>query len=135
MANFKIGDAVQLIAGATYLNNNKEVPESLLNTKLYIRDIKDNNYVIARAKAGPLLGEVSAEYLKLVDGNVTIIEPYSVRINDTNFPIYHSPNKNSGILRRMNNLPLLTIIDEKNGFGKIKVGQGWIDLSKVDKLG
>lgn len=134
MANFKVGDAVQLVAGAIYVNG-KEVPDTLLNTKLYIRDIKDNNYVIARAKTGPLLGEISVEYLKKVDGNITIIKPYSVRINDVNFPIYHSANKNSGIIKRVNNFPLYTIIDEKNGFGKIKVGQGWIDLAKVDKLG
>ncbi len=134
MANFKIGDAVQVIAGAIYLNNNKEVPNSLLNTKLYIREIKNNNYVIARAKTGPILGEVSGEFIHLVEGNIHVIKPYTVQIDDSNFPVYHSANKNSGIIKRFNNFPLLTIVDEKNGFGKIKIGAGWIDLSKVTKL-
>jgi hypothetical protein len=29
---------------------------------------------------------------------------------------------------------MITIVDEKNGFGKIKIGAGWIDLSRVIKL-
>lgn len=134
MANFKIGDATQVIAGAIYLNNGKEVPNSLLNTKLYIREIKNNTCVIARAKTGPVLGEVSNDFLRTVEGNIAIIKPYTVRINDYNLPVYHSANKNSGIIKRLNNFPLLTIVDERNGFGKIKVGQGWIELAKVEKL-
>lgn len=131
---FKVNDAIQIIAGAVYLNNGKEVPVSLLNTKLYIREVKNNSCVIARAKTGPVLGEIPNEHIRLVEGNISIIKPYCVRVNDPNFPVYHSPNKNSGIVKRFDNLPLLTIVDEKNGFGKIKVGAGWIDLSKVDKL-
>jgi hypothetical protein len=131
---FKVNDTVQIIAGAVYLNNDKEVPNSLLNTKLYVREAKNGSYVIARAKTGPILGEISADYLKATEGNIVVIEPYYVNINEPNFPLYHSSNKNSGIIKRLDNLPLLTIIDEKNGFGKVKVGPGWVDLSKVEKI-
>lgn len=132
--NFKVGDSVQLIAGAIYLNNNKEVPNSLLNTKLFIREVKENSCVIARAKTGSILGEVAFDNLKAVQGAVTVINPYLINVTTDNTPVYHSANKNSGIVRRLNRFSLITIIDEKNGFGKIKVGAGWIDLSKVEKL-
>lgn len=134
MANFKIGDAVQLIAGAIYLNNNKEVPDALLNTKLFIREVKTDSCVIARAKSGAVLGEVANENLIAIDGNIAMIQPYIVQIPVANFPVYYSANKNSGIVKRLNRFALLTIVDEKNGFGKLKVGSGWIELSKVNKL-
>ena len=132
--NFKVGDGVQLIAGAIYLNNNKEVPNSLLKTKLFVREVKENACTIARAKVGPVLGDVSIENLRSIDGNIAIIDPYLIRIPADNIPLYHSANKNSGIVRRLNRFALLTIIDEKNGFGKIKVGSGWVELDKVEQL-
>lgn len=132
---FKINDTVQVLAGAIYLNNNKEVPESLLNTKLYVREAKAESAVIARAKAGPVLGEVSNDNLVIVEGNVANIETYIIQVPTANLPVYYSPNKNSGIVKRLKRFALITIVDEKNGFGKIKVGSGWIELAKVNKLG
>ena len=129
---FKIGDPVIIINGAIYKNNNKEVPKNLLNIKLYIREIKDNNcYTIGRAKTGAVLGDISADYLKLfIDKNTINIKPYVIYVPNHDFPLYHSPSKNSGVIRRINR-GLNTIIDEKNGFGKIKNGTGWIELTKV----
>ena len=131
---FKIGDIIKLVPGAIYLNNNKDVPESLLNIKLFIREVKENSCIIARAKNGPILGEVENDNLILIDGNESRIKPYIIQIPTENLPLYHSPNKNSGIIKRLNRFALFTIIDEKNGFGKIKVGAGWIDLSKINRL-
>lgn len=134
MNTFKVGNAVQVMAGAIYLNNDKEVPETLLNTKLYVRDVKGDTCTIARAKTGPVLGDVHYENLIAIDGNVAMIETYVVQVPVANLPVYHSANKNSGIVKRLNRFSMITIIDEKNGFGKIKIGAGWIDLSKVIKL-
>lgn len=134
MANFKIGDAVQVIAGAIYLNNNKEVPNSLLTTKLFIREVKSDSCVIGRAKTGPVLGEVAVENLKILEGNIANIEPYFVQVPTQGLPAYYSANKNSGIVTRFNRFALVTIVDEKNGFGKVKMGSGWIELEKVTKL-
>ena len=132
--NFKIGDAVQVIAGAIYLNNNKEVPESLMNIKLYVREIKEGQCTIARAKTGPILGDVAPEFLIAVDGNVAKIEPYIIQAPANNIPVYYSANKNSGIVKRLNRFDLITIVDEKSGFGKIKIGSGWVELAKVNRL-
>ena len=131
---FKIGDIIKLVPGAIYLNNNKEVPESLLNIKSFVREVKENSCIIARAKNGPILGEVDNDNLILINGNESHIKPYIIQIPTQNLPLYHSPNKNSGIIKRLNRFALFTIIDEKNGFGKIKVGAGWVDLSKINKL-
>lgn len=130
----KIGDAVQVVPGAVYLNNGKDVPESLFNMKLYVRDIKNNICTIARAKAGAILGEVNMEDLVIVEGNVAMIDPYVIMVPSANIPLYHSANKNSGIVKRLNRFALITIVDEKNGFGKVKVGAGWVELTKVNKI-
>lgn len=131
---FKVGDSVYVIADAVYLNNGKKVPESLFNTKLFIREVKDNSCVIARARTGAILGEVSNDYLKNATENIANIEPYIVQIPVTNFPVYNSFSKNSGVIKRLNKFALFTIVDEKNGFGKLKVGAGWIELDKVTKF-
>ena len=131
---FKINDTVQVLPGSIYLNTNKEIPDSILNIKLYVREVKENSCVIARAKTGAILGEISNENLKVIDGNIAAIEPYLVRIPADNIPLYNSANKNSGIIKRLNRFSLITIVDEKNNFGKIKVGAGWIDLSKVERI-
>lgn len=131
---FKINDTVQVLPGSIYLNTNKEIPDSILNIKLYVREVKENSCVIARAKTGAILGEISNENLKVIDGNIAAIEPYLVRIPTDNIPLYNSANKNSGIIKRLNRFSLITIVDEKNNFGKIKIGAGWIDLSKVERI-
>ena len=131
---FKVNDTVQILAGAIYLNNDKEVPESVLNTKLYVREAKANSAIVARAKTGPVLGEISNENLVIVEGNIANIETFYVQVPTANLPVYYSPNKTSGIVKRLNRFALLTIVDEKNGFGKIKVGSGWVELSKVTRL-
>ena len=132
--NFNVGDAVQLIAGAIYLNNNKEVPNTLLNTKLFVREVKANSCVIARAKTGPILGEVDNDHLRSINENVAAIDPYIVQVPTANLPLYYSASKNSGIVKRLNRFALMTIVDEKAGFGKVKVGSGWLELAKVNKL-
>lgn len=134
MAKFNVGDAVQLVAGAIYLNNDKDVPNTLLNTKLFVREANAYSCVIARAKTGPILGEVDNDYLRSINENIAAIDPYIVQVPTANLPLYYSASKNSGIVKRLNRFALMTIVDEKAGFGKVKVGSGWLELSKVYKL-
>lgn len=134
MENIKIGSEVLLMPNTVFLNSNKEATEEQLKLKLYVRDIKDNKYTVARAKTGPILGIVAKDNLKDANENVPEIDPYVVQILEPNTPLYHSSNKNSGILKRLNRFALFTIVNEKNGFGKIKNGAGWVELTKAQKL-
>lgn len=130
---FKIGDEIKIIKGALYTNGNV-VPEQNLNTKMYVRNKNNDNYVIGRAMTGPVLGEINIQFLKSIFENDAMIKPYIVQINTNNFPFYHSPSKNSGVVRRVDGGTLFTIVDERGNFGKVKLGAGWIDLTKVTKL-
>lgn len=132
--NFTIGSEVRLMPNTVFLNNDKEATEEQLKLKLYVRDVKDDKCTVARAKTGPVLGIVSKDNLKDASENTPEIEPYVIQVLEANTPLYHSSNKNSGILKRLNRFALFTIVNEKNGFGKIKNGAGWVELTKVQKL-
>jgi hypothetical protein len=129
---FKIGDRVQIMPGASYLSG-KEVPADILNLKLYIRAVKDSGYTVARAQTGAVLGDIAEDDLKDISVGINAIQPYVIKTTVNDAALYHSPSKNSGVIRRINR-GLYTIIDEKNGFGKIRVGKGWIELAKVVKM-
>ena len=134
MENIIIGSEVRLMPNTIFLNSGKKATEEQLRLKLYIRDIKDNKCTVARAKTGPILGIVAKDNVKDVNENIPEIEPYVIQILESNTPLYHSSNKNSGILKRLNRFDLFTIVNEKKGFGKIKNGAGWVELAKVQKL-
>lgn len=131
---FAIGDEVRVLPNAVYVSGNK-VPADVINTRLFVRDIKNGNYVIARmAKKGPALGTIAGDYLKVfTDENEAVIDTYLVQILSDNFPLYQSYSKNSGVVKRVDR-GLLTIVNEKHGFGKVKIGAGWVELAKVKKL-
>ena len=132
MANtFKVGDAVHVTVEAKY-SNGKIVPKTLYNTPLYIRDINEEECTIAKKMQGPSLGKININNLKAIE--INNINPYIIQIITNNTPIYHSPNKNSGIVKRFEKFFLFEIIDEKNGFGKVKTHNGWVELEKVQKV-
>lgn len=130
---FKIGDEVKVIPGAIYTDN-KAVQANAINTKLYVREVHGDVYKIARDMKGPYLGLIAANYLKLIAENAAVIDPYIVQVAEDNLPIYHSPSKTSGIIRRADNTSLFYIVDERSGFGKLQIGAGWIELAKVKKF-
>jgi hypothetical protein len=131
---FAIGDAVKVLPNAVYVSGNK-VSEDVINTKVFVRDIKNGNYVIAHSmKKGAALGIIPGAFLKVyTDENEAVIDPYFVKVPVDNFPVYQSFSKNSGVIDRINR-GLFTIVNEKKGFGKVKIGPGWIELAKVEKL-
>ena len=131
---FKIGDEVKIIPGATFANNGARVPDSCINVKLYVRLIKDGMYMLGKAPQGAFLGLVAESNLKLVAENEAMIKPYIVQVIEDNFPVYHSPSKTSGIIRRADNTSLFFIVDERAGFGKLQMGAGWVELAKVKKF-
>lgn len=133
MKLFKINDEVKITDKNAHFLNNKSIPENVFNTKLFIRNITENGYIIARAKTGPVLGEIDEKLLKNINENDAVIPAYAINTIDIT-PLYQSASKNSGVINRLDKDLLLTIVNEKNGFGKIRMGAGWVELSKVNIL-
>jgi hypothetical protein len=130
---FKIGDEVKLIPGAVFTSG-KEIKAGWFNTKLYVRDINDENITIASVKNGPVIGVVSNWMLvNYTDDTYVNINSYAVIVNEKT-DIYNGAGKNNRIIGKANKYNLYTIIQEQNGWGKLQKGSGWIELEKVEKL-
>ena len=132
---FAVGDEVKLVAGAKFASGGS-IPESLFNTKLYVRQIKNDNYAISSKPTGRISGSVKPSsivaYTKeeiVTDG----FDPYLVLIRVENLDIKSKPIATSKTLKTIHFNGLYTIVGEKDGWGHMKIG-GWIPLDCVRKL-
>lgn len=76
---------------------------------------------------------------KVFDGEGKVIyspakpfKPYVVRVNVEKLNVRAQPNNTSKV-KMVLNKGAYTIVEEKNGFGKLKSGAGWIDLAYTTK--
>lgn len=132
---FKIGDAVKVVLGAKN-SSGKEVSQWVYETKLFVREYRDDAVVVSKRTSGPITGMFNEA--DLVDWTEEMevendFAPYVVRITADSLDIHVGAGTNfkrSGELKRNY---LNTIIGEKDGWGRLKIG-GWIDLSKTKKM-
>ena len=134
---FEIGDAVQLIPGAKFAAGGA-IAKNLFDTKLYVRQIIDNNYAIGIQPTGRIAGTIKAEALIPYSETVVVksesgIEPYLILVKTDNLDIKSRPVESSKTLKTIHFNGLYTIVDEKDGWGHMKIG-GWIPLDKVKKI-
>lgn len=92
----------------------------------------ENTYFLAPSQDEEPLGELNRDKVVFQDSAASIAA-YFIQLSDDT-PLYLSADANSTVINVLKKYSLFTIIDEKNGFGKIKKGAGWLDLSKVKKL-
>lgn len=130
------GDAVQLLPGAQYIDGNK-IKDWVFNTKLYVRSIKDNEVTISNIKNGLTLGTVLIDfvvpYSEEPAAAINTMEAYPViALKSTN--IKNGAGINYRSICEAKKYDLFTITAEKDGWGKLQVGPGWINLNEVKKL-
>ena len=135
--NFEKGDAVKLIAGATYYNGGT-IPSWVFRSKLYVRDIRNNgDIVISTQKTGAITGVVSYRYLipyaSIAPTNPTFTS-YLVRITADVLNVRAGAGTNYKITTQVNKNELYTIVDENGKWGKLKSGAGWIHLDYTKKV-
>lgn len=134
MAKFKKGELVQLISNAKFANG-VEVPKSVIKSKIYVREVKeDNKYTISTVPRGPITGIVEEEMLKEYEEIEPGFEPYVVRIMIDNLTTYSGPGVSYKPIKSLGKGKLYTIIGEQEGFGRLKDGRGWVDLDCVKKF-
>jgi hypothetical protein len=133
----KIGDAVKLVPGAKFAAGGN-IPTNLFNTKLYVRDIKDGRYAIARRATGRIAGSVHPSSIRAYSEIVSLIdeepfENYYISVNENSLDVKSKPTNNSKTLKTIYADDLYTVVGEKNGWGHLKIG-GWIPLDKIKKI-
>ena len=141
---YKVGDEVKLINNAVYSNNTK-VPSWLYTFKMYVREVRNENLVISTKKSGAITGVVHSSqvipYSSEVQKNTKTekvkketFEPYIVMVNTSVLNVRKGAGTKYKITTQVTKGALYTIVDESNGWGKLKSGAGWICLDYVKKV-
>lgn len=125
----KIGDTIKLVDGAKWVNG-KNIPTWVKNSTLYVRKIDGKKITISIFKTGLTTGTTYEEY---IDFPEVVVTPYTVKILEL-LNVRAEPNSNATIKMTLQKNSVYTIIAEKNGFGKLKSGVGWINLSYTKKV-
>ena len=138
--SFEVGEAVQLKNGANYANG-KAIPEWVFEKKLYVREINKTtgNITISTALKGAITGVVKASdlayYIETNPGNkVSTFVPYLIKVSVDILNVRFGPGTGYRINTQVKKNQVYTIIDEKNGWGKLKSGAGWISLQYARKI-
>ena len=138
--SFEVGEAVQLKNGANYANG-KAIPEWVFEKKLYVREINKitGNITISTALKGAITGVVKANdlayYTETNPGNkVSTFVPYLIKVSVDVLNVRSGPGTGYRINTQVKKNQVYTIIDEKNGWGKLKSGAGWISLQYARKI-
>lgn len=130
---FPVGSEVMLRPGAKYFNG-KNIPAWVFESKLYVREVRETgSVVISTQKKGAITGVVKMDDLieyseeRKVQEVITFI-PYLVKVAVDGLNVRSGPGTGYRINTQITKNQVYTIVDEKNGWGKLKSGAGWIAL-------
>jgi hypothetical protein len=129
---WKLGDEVQLLPDAKYTSG-KSIPSWVFKSKLYVRKISGNNITVSTLKSGSVTGTVDQKYLAKY-GQKAVFTAYKVQVDVGVLNIRAGAGTNYKINGQIKDRGIYTIVEEKNGFGKLKSGAGWIYLDYTKKI-
>lgn len=135
----KVGDVVKLISGATYTSGTA-IPAWLFKYKLYVRDIrKSGAVVISTQKTGAVTGVVHPKFLVPYGTSTPVVAeptfaPYLVKIDTAVLNVRAGAGTTYKITTQVKKNQVYTIVAEKDGWGKLKSGAGWISLNYTKKI-
>lgn len=118
-----------------YLNNIKEDYYTFDNYNYTNRDkylqqsdilISKDNIAIVLTDGEKAKGIITTEVIAKVQ---KVRNPSEKKLN-----IRYKPSFESGVVTQLNPGATFTIVEEKNGWGKLRSGKGWVNLKFVEKL-
>lgn len=128
--NLVEGQVIQLKPGCTYANG-KAIPKWVFNSTLYYRGMSGSNVVFSTQKTGAITGTVKPE--NVINPNATSSTPYVVQVTIDALNIRKGPGTSYAVTGCIKDKGKYTIVEEQNGWGKLKSGAGWISLSYTKK--
>lgn len=132
----EIGMEVALLNGAVFTNG-KSIASWMFGKKLFVRKINGNDITISTVKTGAVSGIVNKQWLKEWNSELEAapgFEAYVVAVTGNVVNVRAGAGTNYKINTQVKQNQLYTIIDEKDGWGKMKNGSGWISLDYVRKI-
>ena len=135
----KVGSTVKISDGATYYTG-KKVPAWVIKKEWIVSEIKGDRVVIDKSTDGQnsIASPINAKFLTIVGvtqtSPATTFKPYMVRIKVAALNIRDGAGTNHDITGCIRDRGVYTIVDESNGWGKLKSGAGWISLKYTHKI-
>lgn len=140
--DFKVGDQVRFINGAIWTTGTK-VPAWMTAKPVYVRSINANGtIVVSTLKTGAVSGAIKPAYLEIIETESdTIAQPtkpsnfksYLIIVTANSLNVRKGAGNQYSINTTVKKGQVYTIIDERNGWGKLKSGAGWIYLDGYTK--
>lgn len=132
----EVGAEVMLTKDAVFTNG-KSVASWLFGKKLYVRKINGDNVTVSTVQSGAVSGIVDKKYLKKYDSTLIAapgFDEYVVMITGDVVNVRAGAGTNYKATTQVKQHQLYTIVDEKDGWGKLKNGSGWICLEFAQKV-
>lgn len=127
---FDVGDEVKLSAGAKYTSG-IAIPNWVIDSKLYVRELRGDDVVFSTLKTGAITGVANKKYFSKAGAPFV---SYKVKVTADALNIRAGASTVYNINGVIRDHGIYTIVEEKNGFGKLKNGQGWISLAYAKKV-
>lgn len=129
-----VGSEVHLVSGAVYTNG-QAIPAWVINSTLYVREIRGSDIVFSTLKTGAVTGVAAAKYFKEVSGSsAPSSSSYMVTVTASSLNIRSGPGTSYSVVGSIPKGGAYTIVSESNGWGKLKSGAGWICLDYTEKV-
>ena len=127
----QVGDTMHLMNGATYIGGTA-IPSWVIASELFVREIRSNgDIVFSIQRTGAVTGVVSTKYVVEASSNSL---PYLVKVTTAVLNVRKGPSTGYAVATQVKNGEVYTIVEEKNGWGRLKSGAGWICLDYTKKI-
>ena len=127
-SSIKVGDKVKVNPNATtYANSTKTIPSW----------VKNGTYTVSKVDSSKVLLKEITSYVYIKDvskvGATSTNASYVIRVIVDSLNIRSGAGTNYSIVGTVKKGGVYTIVEEKNGFGRLKSGKGWISLDCTEK--
>lgn len=127
-ATLKVGDEVKLSSNAKYTSG-KSIPTWVINSKLYVRELRGDDVVFSTLKTGAITGVANKKYFTKTSESSS----YEVKVTADALNVRSGPGTSYSIKSVIRDKRTCEIIETKNGWGKLSSG-GWISLQYTKKV-
>lgn len=133
----KAGDVVKIAPGATYYTG-KAVPAWVQKKNWIVKEVKGDRAVIDKSEDGKnaICSAINTKFLSVVKATATTstFKTYRVRVIADALNIRKGAGTSYAVTGCITDGGVYTIVEEKNGWGKLKSGLGWISLDYTKKI-
>ena len=133
------GDVITLKDGSTYYDGTS-IPSWIFESTLYYRGMNSNGVIFSTQETGDITGVVEESAINELNNNSSINNeadnefPYKVKVTADALNYRSGPSANYDINGTIIDNGVYTIVEEEDGWGKLKSGAGWINLSYTSRL-